>query len=424
MTQEQIQPKRKVMRVSTPVSEPQIRTTPWLKIHFLGMAAGLSFMGSTLTTFAVVLRDKDVSGPVGVSLLFLAMAIPNILFAPLTGLIADRFPSRRVIPTALTMMSLSTLSIVFMPIWWAPVALFMTASFGAAVGASNSATIAAVTNPDDITRVQGTLQSYVALGMLMGPAAGGLLVSAFGYFWPFVIDAASFLILALTFLAIGFNRVPQKNSTADKPRALDGIRFIAGHRLIRSIALLLAIVVLAIGSIGVGEVFLITDELGGDAFIYGMVGATLALGMIVGSVLIQVIKLKPSQNPVFLLLSIGLAVVSLITFSQIPHWGWAFPVVFLAGLGNAGLNSLAAGTILRLTAEEIRGRVVAAYQALVTVGQVTATGLGGILIAGLGVRTVLFFGGVMALVALLVLGPRVLKAGRAMDLDAKPESSN
>jgi len=407
--------------MSNLVGIPTARVTPWLKIHILGMAAGLSFMGSTLTTFAVVLRDKDVSGPVGVSLLFLAMAIPNIIFAPVTGLIADRFPSRKVIPTALLMMSLSTLSIVFLPPAWAPVALFLTASFGAAVGASNAATIASVTNPDDLTRVQGILQSYVALGMLLGPALGGILVGAFGYFWPFVIDAGSFLILALTFLAIGFNRMPDSNSQQEKPRALDGVRFIAQHRLIRSIVLLLTIVVLAIGAIGVGEVFLITDELDGDAFIYGMVGATLALGMITGSILVQVIKVKPSKNPTLLLSSIALAVLALISLSQIPHWGWAFPIVFLGGIGNAGLNSFAAGTILRLTAEDLRGRVVAAYQALVTVGQVTATGLGGILIAGLGVRTVLFFGGVLALVALISIGPKVWRAGKALDLDANTE---
>jgi Na+/proline symporter len=50
--------------MSNLVGLPTTRVTPWLKIHILGMAAGLSFMGSTLTTFAVVLRDKGVSGPV------------------------------------------------------------------------------------------------------------------------------------------------------------------------------------------------------------------------------------------------------------------------------------------------------------------------------------------------------------------------
>jgi len=192
------------------------------------------------------------------------------------------------------------------------------------------------------------------------------------------------------------------------------VRFIAGNPLIRSIVLLLAVVVTAIGAIGVGEVFMVTDELGGDALIYGLVGATLALGMITGSILVQTIKVPVSKNPILLITSITVAVLALITFSQLPHWGWAFPVVFIAGLGNAGLNSFSAGTILRLTSEEIRGRVVASYYAIVTVGNVIATGLGGVLIAMIGVRTVLLGGGVLALIALMVFGPQVLKAGKEL----------
>ncbi|MEL0135343.1 MAG: hypothetical protein VW803_04085, partial [Aquiluna sp.] len=65
------------------------KTTPFLKIQLLSMAAGLSFMGSSLTTFAVILRDKDVVGPTGVSIILLAMLIPNVLMAPFSGQIAD-----------------------------------------------------------------------------------------------------------------------------------------------------------------------------------------------------------------------------------------------------------------------------------------------------------------------------------------------
>ena len=36
-------------------------------------------MGSSLTTFAVILRDKDAVGPTGVSIILLAMLVPNVL---------------------------------------------------------------------------------------------------------------------------------------------------------------------------------------------------------------------------------------------------------------------------------------------------------------------------------------------------------
>ena len=99
------------------MSEPQAeKKTPFLKLQLLSMAAGLSYMGSSLTTFAVILRDKDAVGPAGVSIILLAMLVPNVLMAPFSGQIADRYPSRRVVPLALSAMAVSTLSIALMPL--------------------------------------------------------------------------------------------------------------------------------------------------------------------------------------------------------------------------------------------------------------------------------------------------------------------
>ena len=133
------------------------------------MAAGLSYMGSSLTTFAVILRDKDAVGPTGVSIILLAMLVPNVLMAPFSGQIADRFESRVVVPSALVAMSASTLSIALVPaVWWAPVALFITATFGTMVGAASSATVGYLSKPEDMTRVTGIQQTYVSMGSLAG----------------------------------------------------------------------------------------------------------------------------------------------------------------------------------------------------------------------------------------------------------------
>ncbi|MEY4367574.1 MAG: hypothetical protein RLZ28_989, partial [Actinomycetota bacterium] len=54
----------------------QIVKTPWRKLYVLSTAGALSWLGSSLTTFAVILRDKDQVGPVGVSVYFLAFGVP------------------------------------------------------------------------------------------------------------------------------------------------------------------------------------------------------------------------------------------------------------------------------------------------------------------------------------------------------------
>ncbi|MEL0261246.1 MAG: MFS transporter [Aquiluna sp.] len=396
------------------MSEPQAeKKTPFLKLQLLSMAAGLSYMGSSLTTFAVILRDKDAVGPAGVSIILLAMLVPNVLMAPFSGQIADRYPSRRVVPLALSAMAVSTLSIALMPLaWWAPIALFTTATFGTLVGASSAATVGSVSNPEDMTRVTGIQQTYVSLGSLLGPAAGGILVGTTGYFWPFVIDAASFVILTIVFLALGLNRLPTEHLEEDKPRALDGFRFLRDEPLLRAIVLLLLVVIVALGVISVGEVFLVVDELGASEIIYGFIGALFAAGSLLGALTLQLVRIPDEKQPLGLVFSIGLMVVSLSVLSQIQHWGYATIIYFLAGLGSAGVNVFAVGQIQRRAKESIRGRIMAAVQGSVTAGNALSLGLGGILIGIFGVREVFLAGGITALLALVIFGPKLVRAGR------------
>ena len=389
------------------------KKTPFLKLQLLSMAAGLSYMGSSLTTFAVILRDKDSVGPAGVSIILLAMLLPNVLMAPFSGQIADRFASRTVVPTALLAMSLSSLSIALLPAeWWAPFALFLTATFGALVGASSSATVGSVSRPEDMTRVAGIQQTYISLGSLMGPAVGGILVGTTGYFWPFVIDSVSFVILALVFLSLGLNRLPTEHLDEQKPRALDGFRFLRDEPVLRAIVLLLLVVIIALGVISVGEVFLVVDELGASEIIYGFIGALFAGGSLLGALTLQVWKIPEDKQPLGLVVSIGLMVVSLSVLSQIQHWGYATVIYFLAGVGSAGVNVFAIGQVQRRAKESIRGRIMAAVQGSVTAGNAVSLGLGGILIGIFGVREVFLAGGLTALLALVIFGPQLVKAGR------------
>ena len=391
----------------------QERTTPWAKIQLLSAAAGLSYMGSSLTTFAVILRDKDAVGPTGVSIVLLAMLLPNVLMAPIAGQVADRFESRRAVPLALSAMAMSALSIALIPeVWWAPFALFITATFGTIVGAASAATIGYVSRPEDMARVTGIQQTFVSMGSLAGPAAGGILVGTTGFFWPFVIDAASFLILAAVFLALGLNRPAANHAAGEKPRALDGFRFLFSEPLLRTIMIILMVVVLSLGVISVGEVFLVVDELGASAIVYGLIGALFAGGSLVSAVILQLLKLKPSQQNIGLLVSLVTTVTAFTVLSQAQSLPLAAVLYFLAGAGNAGINIFAIGQVQRLAKEEVRGRIMAAVQGSVTAFNLASLGLGGILIGIFGVREVFLAGGILGLTTLLILGPVLLATGK------------
>ncbi len=390
-----------------------VKVTPWGKIQILSIAGGLSYLGSSMSTFAVILRDKDSVGPVGVSVLLLAMLLPNILMAPISGQIADRYPSRVVVPLALLAMSLSALSLAFITeAWWAPVALFTIATFGSMVGASFSATIGLVTRSEDLVRVTGIQQTYVSIGNLAGPAVGGILVSATGYFWPFVIDSASFFILSMVFLLVGLNRKPVPHLDGEKPRAMDGFRFLFSNPLLQSIVLLLMVVILALGVVSVGEVFLVVDELGASTLVYGIIGALFAGGALIGALVLQAVPIPQDKHSWGLIASLLTMVLSLTALSFAPNYWVAGALYLLAGLGNAGVNIFAIGQVQRLAKEETRGRIMAAVQGSITAANAASLGLGGILIGVFGVREVFFAAGILSLAAVAIFGPRLLRASR------------
>jgi MFS family permease len=392
-----------------------IEKTQWAKLYALSIFGGLSWLGSALTTFTVILRDKDEIGATGVSILLLAMAVPTIVLSPLAGWMADRYSTRTVVIPLLIVMGFSSGSLALpdMPTWYAPIALAITAACGTPVGPAFQAALATISKPEDLPRVQGLMQTSASLGTLAAPGLGGILTETTGFFWPFIIDMSTFWLMAIGFFFIGINRKGQKPEPGEKLSALEGIRFSMGDPLIRAIIILLTVLVLALGAINVGEVFLVMDELGASKFIYGIVAMLFAAGSIAGALTTAAIKVDGKYHARLLVVAIGVLTVTVIAFSFTTHWWQAMVLSFIAGLGNAGLNAYAIGIVIARAPQAARGRVMAAVGAIITTGSVISTAASGALIAALDVRTVLLYGGLLAAVIYFVLSPAVLREGRA-----------
>ncbi len=397
--------------------------TPWRKLYVLSTAGALSWLGSALTTFAVILRDKDTVGAGGVSVYLLAFGIPSIFMAPISGLISDKFSSRQVIVPALTVMGLSSATLAMgLPVWWTPIALLITATAGTLVGPSMQAVEVTFTTPEDLPRVTGLMQSMASFGTLFAPALGGILVSTSGYIWPFIIDAFSFWLLAIVFVGINLNRPAVKHEVGEKLQAMAGVRFVLSDRLIRALVVLVGVLVITLGSFSVGEVFLVKDELKASDLIYGIVGAAFAAGSILGALATAAIKLKKHFHALAVIAGIGVLVLTILGFSLATHWWVAIAMAFLAGIGNSVLNAYAISIIMTRAPQEMLGRVNAAIGAIIQTGSVLGIVISGIAIAAFGVRPVMLAGAVLSAIILTIFGPDVIRYGRTFT-DEKPIES-
>jgi MFS family permease len=349
----------------------------------------------------------------GVSVYLLAFGVPIIFMSPISGLIADKFSSRQVILPALAIMGLSSASLAAnLPLWWVPFALFITATAGAVVGPAMQAVEVTITAPDDLPRVTGLMQSMASLGTLFAPALGGILVSTTGYFWPFVIDAISFWLLAVVFFAINVNRPSVQHEAGEKLSAMAGVKFVFSDRLIRALVVLVGVLIIALGSFNVGEVFLVKDELHADNYIYGIVAALFAAGSILGSVLTAAIKLPTKFHALASIVGITIITLTMLGLSLAPHWWVAMVLSFITGIGNSILNAYAISIIMTRSPVEALGRVNAAIGAIISLGSIIGIVISGIAIANFGVRPVLFTGAVLSAIIVVIFAPEVLRAGK------------
>ena len=375
----------------------------------MALARAFSLLGSELTIFTLVFREKD-QGPAAVAALFIVGTLPMIIFAPWAGTIADRFSTRTVIPIA----SVIGGATIFaqsqqLPNYLILTLLFIANTCASVVGPTWGKLTPTLAKKEDIGRAMGTIQSYFTIAGLFGPALAGFLVAKTGFVVTFMIDGFLTTFIALVPFLIKVNHKPQPLEPGEKTSVAAGFKFMMDSPLLRSLVILVFGMVLCMSVVNVGDVFLLTDIMGADSFIYGLVGTGFALGTLIFSAVAGSRKVSPKTE--LIILGIGMAILSLSGFGVgiAPNYWFIMVVWFIAGMGNATINSYGVGMMIRITPHEVQGRVFAAFGAIISVASIGSMSVAGYLIGVFGVREVFVIAGSLAFIAFLVLFPTVYK---------------
>jgi DHA3 family macrolide efflux protein-like MFS transporter len=383
--------------------------TQWSKIQAMALARAFSLLGTELTIFTLVFREKD-QGPAAVAALFIVGTLPSILFAPIAGTIADRFSTRQVIPIA-SVIGGASIFALSQPLdtWAIWLFLFVANSCASVVGPTWGKLTPTLAKKEDIGRAMGTIQSYFSIAGLFGPAVAGILVARTGYFVTFIIDAIATTFIAFVPYLIKVNHKPEALKAGEKTDLAGGFKFMFKSPLLRSLVILVFGMVLCISVVNVGDVFLLTDIMGADSFIYGLVGTGFALGTLLFSAIAGAKKVKPKTE--LIILGYGMAILSLSGFAVgvAPNYWVIMGVWFVAGMANATINSYGVGMMIKETPHEVQGRVFAAFGSIIAVASIGSMSVAGYLIGAFGVREVFVIAGLSAFIAFAVLFPTVYR---------------
>ncbi|MFF6812246.1 MFS transporter [Streptomyces sp. NPDC012403] len=384
-----------------------LRTSPVFRRLLIGRT--VSTLGGFMTMVTVMYQVWEMthsaawSGAVG-----LVQAVPLVCFGLFAGAWVDRGDRRRIFLAATVGQALCSLLLAVQGFTGnVPVAgvlaLVAAQSACAAVGGPAAGVFVPRLLPKD--QVASGLALYQVTGqamMLVGPALGGLLLGWFGIGVCYLLDALSFL---LSFYgAFGLPALPPEGepSRAGLHGVLDGLRFLAGHRVVRGALVTdLAATVLSMPA----SLFpLINDErFGGDPRTLGLFLSAIAIGGVLASALSGAVT-HLGRPGLVMLFGAGVWGAALASFGVMSSPWVGLGLLVVAG-GADALSVLSRTTIVQTrTPDALLGRVTAAEQIVGQAGPHLGNMRAGLAAGATSGATALVTGGLLCVVAVLYVG--------------------
>jgi len=350
--------------------------------------------------------------------------LPYVLLGPFGGAIADRYRRRTVLLAGDALRILFMAAIALTVASAGPVALVIAfAALASAAGsAEKPATMALLPHLVGEVRIgaaDAVLHTVQALGVVIGPAIGAILLAVAPAWVAFAANGVTFAISALLILAIRSDTVPADGHKSEIAQLVEGLRAVRTTAFALWLIVVLAMVEFIYGAQTVQLVVYARQSLGLDSGGYGVLLTAAGVGGLVSALVNG--RLSTSRRVSLILIVAG----SLACATEMAYAGVQVLTIALAVtvIGNAGLVScqVVGETVLaRIVPREELGRVTGTLFAVSKAAVIAGAVLAPVLVASTSLRASLLIIGGVALATTLGcgLGLRGLDALSARQADA------
>ncbi|MFA4947978.1 MAG: MFS transporter [Candidatus Krumholzibacteriia bacterium] len=337
------------------------------RLFFAGQ--GISLIGTWMQQIAMIwlvyrlTHSAFLLGVVG-----FAGQIPTFLFAPFTGVLADRWNRHRtiVVTQTLALLQAATLAILVLTgtaqVWHLVALAVILGTINALdMPVRQSFIVQMIERKEDLGNAIALNSTMVTATRLLGPSIAGILIGAFGEGICFLVNAISYVAVIAALLAM---RVAPPPARPANGRMIDGLKagfaYVAGFAPVRDILLLLAFISLMGMPYYILMPVFAKDVLGGGAHTLGFLMGASGLGALVGTIYLATRK---SIRGFGRIISAAATVfgVGLIAFS-LSHVVWlSMILVFVAGLGMMAQMACSNTIIQTIVDDDKRGRVMSLF---------------------------------------------------------------
>ncbi|HEY3502598.1 MAG TPA: MFS transporter [Actinocatenispora sp.] len=343
------------------------------------------------------------NSPTAVGITTALQFLPMLLFGLWGGVLADRYPKRRLLIATQTCMGLLAAALAVLTLTGTVRVghVYLIAFLlGLATVVDNPTRQSFVTEMVGETDLRNAVSLNAAIfqaARMVGPAVAGVLINAVGAGWAFGVNALSYAgVLTGLLLMRPAELYPAPRAARARGQLRDGLRYIAGRR-----ELVWPIVLVGfVGTFGYNWPIILSafakNEFHHGAGTYGVFNTLMAIGSLTGALLAA--RRATTRLRTLLVAAVGFGVLEVVAAAT--PWFWVFgPLLLVIGLLGLTFNTTANATVQLSCDPAMRGRVMGVYMLVFTGG----TPIGGPLIGWVtetyGARTGLAIGGGVAALA-------------------------
>lgn len=339
-------------------------SVPNYRRYFAGQIVSLS--GNWMQMVAEVWLVLSLTGSgVAVGMTTALQFLPILLFGAWGGVMADRFPKRRLLIVTQTLMALPALALLAIAAagavapWMVMALVFVRGTVNAVDNPTRQSFAIEMVGPDRVVNAVSLNSVLVHSARLLGPALAGILIATVGVEPCFALNALSFAAMIVALWGMDPGKLRAAPRAGHEPRAVrEGLRYVLRTPELAAPLGLMALV----GTLGLNfQVILpllarFSFEGGPTAY------ATLVSAMGVGSVLGALATGAHGRTDARLIAGAALAFGALaLLAAAAPSLALEIPVLALLG-ASAVTFAAAINSSLQLAAEpRMRGRVMSLY---------------------------------------------------------------
>jgi len=342
---------------------------------------------------------EQTNSPMATGIMFVMPTLPAILFGSLAGVFVDRHDRKQLMVVTDLLRALIVGLLLFIPVgehlWLVYLLVFLEATVAQFFYPAKSALVPRLVGQTHLLAANRITSVGDDLMNLIGPALGGLLPTLLGIHGIILLDAATFLLSALCVGLIISPIVPTTNATTSLPAAKNiwqtwrqTFELVKSQRFVAGVFSVMAVAMFGQGIISVCWIVFVLTVLQAGPSVYGWVQVAVALGGLVGAVLLGRASERFAPAKLIGLGGLATGLLLLATFNW-PVLSAILALQLLNGVAAIGFF-VPIETLLQAAAPDTElGRIFGTYHMINGLAMLAGQTVGSLLALTLGVTALL-----------------------------------